>query len=218
MPRVSEKARILASIQTATLYIALSDPLMKHGSRRRISDLCHLRFGLESVRYMYERRILSKSLEQLSVLPYLRVPDFLQEVRVCHETFAFLVDMLEASHVFSTPTFNKQNPVWLQVACALHRLGHSGNGASGGTVARAKGVGYGTVMLYTKRVLIALKELAPQTIRWPSHSERDQLANLNFTKHGFRGGILSTDGTHVVLFQKHLWMGSHTSQEERLMP
>ncbi|KAH9138253.1 hypothetical protein LEN26_005375 [Aphanomyces euteiches] len=190
------------AIKAAMLRITLGDPLMKSESRQQINHLCNLRIALESIRYLEERRVLSKNLGQLSILPHLRVHEFVQEVRVCHETFAFLVHKVEESLVFTSPTSNKQSPVWLQVACAFHRLGHYGKGGSCGMIARAKGVGYGTVLLYTSRVLKALKELASEEIAWPDKLEREHLANTNHNRHGFGGGILSTDGTHVVLFQK----------------
>ena len=92
--------------------------------------------------------------------------------------------------------------VWVQLACALHRLGHSGTGSSVGMVARAKGVGYGGVILFTGRVIIALKSLVRKYIYWPNEEERRRLGEQTHEKFGFRNCIASTDGTHIVLFQR----------------
>jgi hypothetical protein len=69
-------------------------------------------------------------------------------------------------------------------------------------VARSKGVGYGSICLYTKRVIAAFKGLAPRYITWPGPAERSQLSAYNQKEYGFDGCILSSDGTHVVLFQR----------------
>jgi len=79
--------------------------------------------------------------------------------------------------------------VWIQLACALDRLGHGGNGSAFGRVARTKGIGYGTVSLYTKRVIAALKDLAPRYIFWPDEAERVQLSHHNHENFGFDGCI-----------------------------
>ena len=92
--------------------------------------------------------------------------------------------------------------MWIQLACTLDRLGHFGNGSAFGRVARTKGIGYGTVSLYTKHVIAALKDLAPRYIFWPDEAERVQLSHHNHENFGFDGCILSSDGTHIVLFQK----------------
>jgi hypothetical protein len=96
----------------------------------------------------------------------------------------------------------QQREVWIQLACALDRFGHFGNGSAIGKVARSKGVGYGSISLYTKRVIAALKELAPKYITWPGPEERRHLSEYNHKEYGFDGCILSSDGTHIVLFQR----------------
>lgn len=70
-------------------------------------------------------------------------------------------------------------------------------------VARAKGVGYGTVSLFTHRVIQALFNLAPKYVRWPDSTERRQLQTRTYQKFGLPGCIgVSTDGTHIPLSQR----------------
>ena len=104
--------------------------------------------------------------------------------------------------MFSNNSANPQRDVWIQLACALHRLGHSGTGAGIGMVSRAKGVSYGSVCNYTKRVIKALNDLVPKYIFWPGDEERRLLSKKYHEAFGFEGCIGSTDGTHIVLFQK----------------
>jgi len=71
-----------------------------------------------------------------------------------------------------------------------------------GKVARAKGIGYGTASLYTKRAIAALNMQVGKWISWPSATERKALSIYNEQTFGFPGCISSTDGTHIVLFQR----------------
>ncbi|KAF0744308.1 hypothetical protein Ae201684P_018454 [Aphanomyces euteiches] len=125
--------------------IVLMNPSMPSRVRRDIQRLLHMRFILSCARYMYERSTLTKYLEHLSVLPLLPVNDFVQEVRVSQTTFAYILRIIETSPVFVSAGNRNQRPVWVQLAVALHRIGHNGTGASLGMIARAKGIGFGTV-------------------------------------------------------------------------
>ena len=73
-----------------------------------------------------------------------------------------------------------------------------------GKVARSKCVGYGSITLYTKRVIAALKELSHRYISWPGPEERLHLVEYNHQEYGFEGFIISSDGTHIVLSQRHI--------------
>ena len=107
-----------------------------------------------------------------------------------------------ANEIFHNNSPNPQREVWIQLACALHRIGHSGTGSGLGMISRAKGVSYGSVCEYTKRVIKALNDFAPKYIFWPDEAERSLLSRENHQQFGFRGCISSTDGTHIVLSQK----------------
>jgi len=58
--------------------------------------------------------------------------------------------------VFSNQSQNDQIPVQDQLAVALFRFGHDGNGASMQVVADWAGLGKGTVHLVTRRVMTAI--------------------------------------------------------------
>ncbi|KAH9104417.1 hypothetical protein AeMF1_019500 [Aphanomyces euteiches] len=69
-------------------------------------------------------------------------------------------------------------------------------------IARAKGIGFGTVREYTLRIISCLVFLSRREIQWPNNNERRSLAQYHAESHGFRDCILATDGTHVVLHRK----------------
>ncbi|OQR83407.1 hypothetical protein ACHHYP_20742 [Achlya hypogyna] len=141
--------------------------------------------------------ILSAPLEP-ALLP---ANEFLQELRGTKSTFVHILRLIKDHAVFTNAAYTSQGPVWVQLACALHRLGHNGTGASAGSVARSKGVGYGTVLDYTKRVITALVDMAPDVVQWPGPCERAAMSRYNADKYGLDGCILSSDGTHCLLYQ-----------------
>eukprot|EP00474_Spongospora_subterranea_P008040 CRZ08498.1 hypothetical protein [Spongospora subterranea] len=168
---------------------------------RSANQLVQFILCVRQARNVNRRRNLIRDLGALRLLPFLEVDEFKQEVRCSQQTFARIVSQIENCPVFHNDSATPQREVWVQLACALHRLGHCGSGASLGIVSRAKGVGYGTVSLYTKRVITALDTIAAEYIFWPDSEGRRELSAQNHREFGFEGCILSTDGTHVVLSQ-----------------
>ena len=73
--------------------------------------------------------------------------------------FLFLLTEIQSNDVFQNNSRNPQIAVWIQTIVALERLDNDGNANSGGKIARNMDIGYGTVNLYTQRVIIALLSL-----------------------------------------------------------
>jgi hypothetical protein len=73
-------------------------------------------------------------------------------------TFLCIVALIQNRPVFRTDaaSYQKQRKVWQQALVCFERLGCNGNGASVGRFAREFGIGMGTVVLYTERVVTAL--------------------------------------------------------------
>eukprot|EP00474_Spongospora_subterranea_P003016 CRZ03474.1 hypothetical protein [Spongospora subterranea] len=209
MVRVSERSRLLRDLDGALVILVVqqilfrySHPVVAARARKTANMLMVVKAGVMEQRFINTRRKLSKELGALKILPLLEVDEFIQEVRVCQQTFAFILHEIEDDPIFHNNSTCPQRETWIQLACALDRIGHFGNGSAVGRVARAKGIGYGSVILYTKRVIHALKNLSLKYIYWPDASEREKLSAFNLTEFGFDNCILSTDGTHVVLAQK----------------
>jgi hypothetical protein len=71
-------------------------------------------------------------------------------------------------------------------------------GASIGRSARECGIGVGTVVLYTQRVVMALLSLERQYVSWPYAEERSVIA-VQMAVYRVRGCLGYVDGTYVVL-------------------
>jgi hypothetical protein len=61
----------------------------------------------------------------------------------------------------------------------LERFGFDGNAASVGKVARSIGIGNGTVILYTTRVIEALLSVVNDFISWPSKRQKKETTYHN---------------------------------------
>ncbi len=90
-------------------------------------------------------------------------------------SFYALVSELKGADVFHNQSNNTQMPVEKQVLIALKRFGAYGNGISSHDVAEWAGIGYGTIDLITRRVIIAVLDtnLRARHIRWPIGHERE---------------------------------------------
>eukprot|EP00474_Spongospora_subterranea_P011283 CRZ11741.1 hypothetical protein [Spongospora subterranea] len=150
MARYSNRAQLLISIDILLRHLACIwaslfyiDEKQASQIMQSINDLVWLYAVIRSMRFLNPRRQLLESLAALNLLPMLEIDEFKQEMRVSQETFTFILSLIPGHPVFSNESANPQCEVWIQLACALERLGHYGNGSSIGRVARAKGVGYG---------------------------------------------------------------------------
>ena len=83
--------------------------------------------------------------------------------------FDKILEAIRDDEVFHNSSQNEQDPVERQLAVTLFRFGHFGNAASTMKVALWAGVGYGTVRLYTTRVMAAIcsKNFHHAALRWP---------------------------------------------------
>lgn len=127
--------------------------------------------------------------------------DFRQIFRMNKDSLEYLINRLSLHPVFNNNSRNRQQPVFVQILVALSQLGCNGNGASVGRISRMCGVGYGTVLLYTNRVIIAIISLEAQYITWPTYNERIASSRRFYDKSGIRC-MGALDGTHINLCQR----------------
>ena len=115
-----------------------------------------------------------------------------------------LLEMIETHPVFFNDAYTSQSSVNIQLAVAMFRFGHNGNGASVEAVAHWAGVSAGTVVNCMRRVMIAFLALHDSAIRWPSEDEKEELKKWveMVSCYEWRDGYCMVDGTPVVLFQK----------------
>src|SRR4051812_38440772 len=91
---------------------------------------------------------------------------FHQIAQMNFTTFCWIVDLIKDSPVFQTDSESqfKQWPVWQQTIICFERLGHYSSGASVGQFAQEFGIGVGTIVLYTHRIVDALFALVDRYV------------------------------------------------------
>jgi hypothetical protein len=162
-----------------------------------IEDLLNLKFGILCSRFLNERMDIPKSKAFRELLWILPDDDFKQELRMTKESFAYIRHEIESHPVFANQSNNPQEDVGIQMAEVFERFGTYGKGSSVGRVARSKGIGNGTVVLYTKRVVQAINDLSSKYLGWPNRENRREIANRFQEKYGIPGCVGLIDGTHV---------------------
>ncbi|KII82824.1 hypothetical protein PLICRDRAFT_112152 [Plicaturopsis crispa FD-325 SS-3] len=228
MPRTSERSETADYLEQAFLVglIAeaesdmlslLADPnepdadLENELLRSNMSqNALHALADLYSEHYLEERRDIPKSGELLSLLLGQwkdHFPDiFRSYVRMDPSCFDDLVSALRDDPVFHNDSNNSQAPIEEQIAIALYRFGHFGNAASTMKVALAFGKGYGTVRLFTRRVMAAIcsERFRQSALQWASDEDKERAkawVEANSCPE-WRDGWLMVDGTLVPLFQR----------------
>ncbi|KAJ3713436.1 hypothetical protein C8R42DRAFT_593310 [Lentinula raphanica] len=105
-------------------------------------------------------------------------PDqFRENLRVTPETFDELVNDIQDDTVFSNNSPNEQAPVADQLAIALYRFGHSGNGAN-----------------------------MQQVTNWAGKKDAKQWVEEHSCQ-AWRDGIYLVDGTLVAMAERPFWFG-----------
>ncbi|KAF7300902.1 DDE Tnp4 domain-containing protein [Mycena kentingensis (nom. inval.)] len=173
--------------------------------------------SLHAKRYLSERRTIPKG----NILDVLLgewksdYPDFFRSyLRVTPATFDALISAIEDDPVFHNNSDTaEQLPVPVQLAIALYRFGHYGNGVSVRKVGLQLGVGFGTVVKATRRVIAALcrDRVRQAAIRWPTEAEKE-VAKQWVEEHScpaWRDGWLMVDGTLVPLYARPAHFGNN---------
>ncbi|KAL3693772.1 hypothetical protein R1sor_007423 [Riccia sorocarpa] len=93
-----------------------------------------------------------------------------------------------------------QTPAVVQLAVGLDRLGHEGNGACIDRSMELWGISHGSLVNFTRRVLIAIEDTLRRELQWPTPQERQRISEA-FTEKRFLGCVGLIDGTLVELVQ-----------------
>ncbi|KAI0687194.1 hypothetical protein BC835DRAFT_1449170, partial [Cytidiella melzeri] len=147
----------------------------------------------------------------LSILKHERPDEFRKHLRVTPLTFDKILDEIINDSVFCNDLQNAQLAVEHQLGIALYRFGHFGNGSNVTQVAAWAGVATGTVLLCTKRVMVAVlrKRFRDKAVRMPTDEEKAE-AKAWVGKRAckaWRNGWCLVDGTLVPLFDRPFWYG-----------
>ncbi|KDQ60037.1 hypothetical protein JAAARDRAFT_191464 [Jaapia argillacea MUCL 33604] len=138
-----------------------------------------------------------------------RSPAFLNHVLTVLKTSR--PDQFRENLQVNPTTFDTIIVVETQLAIALYRFGHYGNGAALQQVANWAGVANGTIELVTRRVITAV--LQPNFLRTAVHyptPEEKEVAKAWVEKHSCKAwhdGWCLVDGTLVPLYDRPYWYG-----------
>jgi len=132
-------------------------------------------------------------------------PDrFRKKLRVSPPVFDRLVELIEDHNIFHNNSNVPQQPVSVQLAIFLVRVGHYGNASSPEYIAQWAGVCVGTVINATYRCLVAFLALHDEVVMMPPEEEKERAKEYveRATCPEWRNGFLLADGTKFALFQK----------------
>lgn len=199
MPKISTRQKTIKEIDHLLFLLIVFD---YEGNEEEIQELLELKAHILSYRYFSSSEKITKSLEHRTNLLTLPNNEFRQTFRMNKDTYTYILTIIQNHEVFSNQSYNKQQPVWVQLLVALERFGFDGNSSSIGKIARGLGLGNGTVILYTNRVIEALFSVHDQFIKWPGKRQKKRTSEYFEEHHNLKGCIGIVDGTLVNLCEK----------------
>lgn len=203
MPKISARQQTLSQIDELLQNLIIMDSFeLVSIYENEINELLELKAHILSFRYFCRNDAIPKSLEHRILLLTLPQNEFRQAFRMNKDTFNFILNQIENNDIFKSTGTKEQQPVWVQLLVTLERFGFDGNAGSVGKIARSMGIGNGTVVLYTNRVMEALLCLKQNYIKWPNSSGRKRISNYFEEKHKLKGCVGVVDGTLVNFCQK----------------
>ena len=137
------------------------------------------------------------------------IPRFKRNLRIHPQTFDAICDLLTEHVVFTNQSTRNQLPIDYQVAIALYRFGHEGNGVSYESVAQWAGLSVGAIYKVTCRVIEAILSMR-DVVRWASVEEKEEAKEWVYKTSGcrvWRDGYCMVDGTLIPLFEKPAFFG-----------
>src|SRR5258708_28923675 len=119
-------------------------------------------------------------------------------------TFDALCSLIQDHPTFYNNLNQEQMPVSYQLAIALFRFGHFGNGSSIEKVAQWAGCSAGSVVKATHHVIVAFLPLHEQAVQWPNSEEKCSASDWveSISCHAWQPGFCMVDGTLIPLFSK----------------
>nr|GAT51887.1 predicted protein [Mycena chlorophos] len=217
-----EAVELIAMMRVLEAVQEDDDPITaaaeEDGADMPISQLLVLGLiSLHSQRYLAERRAIPKGniMDVLLVNWKNDFPDFFRSyLRVTSATFDALVAAIKDDLVFHNNSDTAgQLPVESQLAITLYRFGHYGNGVSVRKVGLQLGVGFGTVVKSTRRVIAALcrDRVRKAAIRWPTEEEKERSKQWveEHSCTAWRDGWPFVDGTLIPLYARPAHFGNN---------
>ncbi|KAJ7668133.1 hypothetical protein B0H17DRAFT_903748, partial [Mycena rosella] len=120
-------------------------------------------------------------------------------------TFDKFCDILGQNQIFTSRGRKPQRHVSWQLGAFLIRYGQLGSPAQ--DTSFKLGIGFGTVILYCRRVIRAIRELKKRYAPWFSKEHQLQTSAQIEAKIGFPDCVGSGDGSLIQTSQQPSWMG-----------
>jgi hypothetical protein len=217
MTRIKERDRL---IHAYSLYVLVRELFRRPSSSNRARDfkrLCEalrddvrVLHAIQGTRYLKPRLRVPRIGNLASVWKYAEDPAFHTHfesmLRVTPLIFDVILNLIKDHPVFHNNSNIPQTDVKFQLAITLYRLGHYGNAASVGDIARNFGYSEGAVELFTRRCFQAIESLHGHFIRPLTTAEKEVEKQWIDDKVGFQGlwreGWVMYDGTIVPLHEK----------------
>lgn len=134
--------------------------------------------------------------EEEAPLPFLTDNEFLHKYRMSRDSFNELVGLIKDHEVFKRGRRGpKQMPPEYQLMVFLKYIGTEGAGSSNPDLRNTFRVGRGTIDVYKKRVVKAIRSLRDRYYKWPTTDEREQIAERIRKEYGFPNCCGMADGT-----------------------
>jgi hypothetical protein len=131
-------------------------------------------------------------------------PDiFHSNLCVTPEAFDALLSAISDHDVFHNNSTSEQAPVEIQAAVTLYQFGHFGNATGLFKVGLWAGIGWGTVDLFTRCVMMAVcsDRFRKSAICWPNEEEKA-------AAKAWFGGYVMVDGTCAILHAHPAFYGN----------
>ena len=217
MARVKECERI---IRAYYLWILVRELLRKRPSSKHtrhfkqlyeaFKDDIQVIRAIQGTQYLNPRLRVPRIGNLESVWKYAEDPSFHTHfesmLRVSPLIFDIILNLIKDHPVFHSNSNIPQTDVKFQLAITLYRLGHYGNAASVGDIARNFGYSEGAVELFTQRCFQAIESLHRHFVRPLTPAEKEVEKQWIDDKVGFRGlwreGWVMYDRTIIPLHAK----------------
>ncbi|GBB93005.1 hypothetical protein RclHR1_00210001 [Rhizophagus clarus] len=131
-----------------------------------------------------------------NVLPFYDSVRFKKLLRMQPHNFQQLANLIRSHPVFLSRGNKPQACVEFQLAVFLCRLGSTGSLFE---VCARFGIGEGTVILYTRRVIQAILAKKKSFVKWPTSEERKKVHEGFENLGGLKNVIGAVDGTYIPM-------------------
>ena len=207
MPKVLRRKIIVHSANVAVMTMMLDSDSENNSD---LEDFYFYSLHLLQKQYLKPWTSVGQIDPWYNMLTLQELPEssFLQLFQMNFPFFLNLLQLIEPNPIFYNTSQNQQRELPIQHAIAICRLGSNGNGSAVYWLKNLFQVGYGTINLYTCRVITAIYQFRSSMITWPTQAEQVELSQV-MQEEGFPGCVGFVNGTTIPLCPKPPRDGNH---------